>query len=164
MSGLRRFAARRALPLADLPQPPRGLRVLCLGARRLLLLVKEVYPAHIRNGKGRRPSLERRFAPVRQRTNRSCRLPSLSRSTNTARGNFERATHVARRRVRAPTYCLADFEFVWHRPFAFPRQEKSPAVGRGTTRNYKGGRKYDGRPHVQLRSVDRRWSPADGMR
>jgi len=39
----------RALPLADLPQPPRGLSVLCLGARRPLLLVKEVSPAHIRN-------------------------------------------------------------------------------------------------------------------
>ncbi len=39
----------RALPLADLPQPRRGLRVLCLGARRPLLLVKEVYPVHIRN-------------------------------------------------------------------------------------------------------------------
>src|SRR5215831_5203900 len=39
----------RALPLADLPQPPRGLRVLCLGARRPLLLVREVSPAHIRN-------------------------------------------------------------------------------------------------------------------
>src|SRR6516164_719275 len=46
----RRFARRdRALPLTDLPQPPRGLRVLCFGARRSLLLVKEVYPAHIRS-------------------------------------------------------------------------------------------------------------------
>src|SRR5215472_9715807 len=39
----------RALPLTDLPQPPRGLRVLCFRARRSLLLVKEVCPAHIRN-------------------------------------------------------------------------------------------------------------------
>src|SRR5215207_8720017 len=39
----------RALPLADLPQPPRGLRVLCLRARRPLLLVEEVSPAHIGN-------------------------------------------------------------------------------------------------------------------
>ena len=39
----------RTLPLADLPQPLRGLCVLCFGARRPLLLVKEVYPAHIRN-------------------------------------------------------------------------------------------------------------------
>src|SRR5213082_857927 len=39
----------RTLPLADLPQPLRGLRVLCFGARRSLLLVKEVYPAHILN-------------------------------------------------------------------------------------------------------------------
>jgi hypothetical protein len=44
-------ASRRAcaLPVADLPQPPRSLRVLCLWARRPLLLVKEVSPAHIRN-------------------------------------------------------------------------------------------------------------------
>jgi hypothetical protein len=46
----------RALPLADLPQPPRGLRVLCLEARRPLPLVKEVYPAHICNvWRGRKP-------------------------------------------------------------------------------------------------------------
>src|SRR5262245_39513686 len=46
MSGLRRFARDRALPLADLPQPSRGVRVLRLGARRPLLLVKEVCPGH----------------------------------------------------------------------------------------------------------------------
>src|SRR6516165_10312002 len=45
----RRSGHRRALPLADLPQPPRSLHVLCLGARRPLLLVKEVCPAHVRN-------------------------------------------------------------------------------------------------------------------
>ena len=32
-----------------IPQPPRGLRVLCLRARRPLLLVEEVSPAHIGN-------------------------------------------------------------------------------------------------------------------
>src|SRR5262249_50857607 len=48
-AGLSASPRDRALPLADLPQPPRGLRVLRLAARRPLLLVKEVYPAHIRN-------------------------------------------------------------------------------------------------------------------
>src|SRR5262249_44075187 len=42
-----RFARDRALPLADLPQPSRGVGVLRLGARRPLLLVKEVRPGHI---------------------------------------------------------------------------------------------------------------------
>src|SRR5262249_61912639 len=39
----------RALSLADFPQPPRSSRVLCLGARQPLLLVKEIHPAHICN-------------------------------------------------------------------------------------------------------------------
>ncbi len=46
---LSRGRSDRALLLADLPQPPCGLSVLCLGARRPLLLVKEVCPARICN-------------------------------------------------------------------------------------------------------------------
>jgi hypothetical protein len=46
---LPRGRSNRALLLADLPQAPRGLSVPCLGARRPLLLVKEVCPAHICN-------------------------------------------------------------------------------------------------------------------
>src|SRR5256885_16458152 len=39
----------RALPLADFPQPPRGLGVLCLGVRWDLLLIEKVCTAHIRD-------------------------------------------------------------------------------------------------------------------
>src|SRR5262249_59637090 len=56
MSELQRFLRDRALSLADLPQPPRCLRILCLGARRALLPVKEVSPAHVRHvGRGGKP-------------------------------------------------------------------------------------------------------------
>src|SRR6266511_1264461 len=43
---LSRGRSERALLLADLPQPLRGLSVLCVGARRPLLLVKEVSECH----------------------------------------------------------------------------------------------------------------------
>src|SRR6516162_6708853 len=57
----------RALPLTDLPQPPRGLRVLCFGARRPLLLVKEVCPAHVRNvRRGGKP--HKGFSPLLRAT------------------------------------------------------------------------------------------------